>query len=200
MAESRAGQAFITMLAGYQVYKSKSKSSPIEIARERTAQARSVNEIPAYYLNKGSVVKNLYVGNRIFYKYVPSSALDDKVSDSVHRQVRGVFRSAGYKGDNILQNFFPNLVSKLKEDGNKIPIGSAAISTPSERMTAIGMPAGEERTRQDAADPVDVIHEGSLSQGAHSMTWNGHNVSSGVYFVQAISGDMMLTQKLMLVK
>ncbi|OUW63001.1 MAG: hypothetical protein CBD58_00800 [bacterium TMED198] len=47
---------------------------------------------------------------------------------------------------------------------------------------------------------VDVIHEGSLSQGAHSMTWNGHNVSSGVYFVQAISGDMMLTQKLMLVK
>jgi len=179
MAESRAGQAFITMLAGYQVYKSKSKSSPIEIARERTAQARSVNEIPAYYLNKGSVVKNLYVGNRIFYKYVPSSALDDKVSDSVHRQVRGVFRSAGYKGDNILQNFFPNLVSKLKEDGNKIPIGSAAISTPSERMTAIGMPAGEERTRQDAADPVDVIHEGKGYQVTFSpLTQADHH---GIY-------------------
>ena len=160
MAESRAGQAFITMLAGYKVFKSKSRSSPVEIDKERTAQARSVNEIPAYYLSGGSAVKNLYVGNRIFYKYVPNFELDANVSNSVHRDVRGVFRSAGYTGDGILQSFFPNLTSKLKEDGNRIAIGSAAISTPSERMEAIGMPAGTERARQDAADPVDVIHEG----------------------------------------
>ena len=131
MAESRAGQAFITMLACYQVYKAKSRSSPVEIAKERTAQARSVNEIPAYYLSGGSAVKNLYVGNRIFYKYVPNFELDANVSNSVHRDVRGVFRSAGYTGDGILQSFFPNLTSKLKEDGNRIAIGSAAISTQS---------------------------------------------------------------------
>ena len=63
MAESRAGDAFITMLAGYQVYKSKSRSSRIELARERTSQARSVNEIPAYYLDKGSpIIKQDRVG------------------------------------------------------------------------------------------------------------------------------------------
>ena len=179
MAESRAGDAFITMLAGYQVYKSKSRSSRIEIARERTSQARSVNEIPAYYLDKGSVVKNLYVGNRIFYKYVPSNELDDKVSNSIHRTVRGVFASKGYKGDDILKSFFPNLVSKLKEDGNKIQIGSRAISTPSERMSAIGLPEGPERAKQSAADPVDVIHEGKGYQVTFSpLTQADHH---GVY-------------------
>ena len=51
-----------------------------------------------------------------------------------------------------------------------------------------------------AGELVDVIHEGNLNQGVYSMNWNARNVSSGVYFLQALSGNKMSTQKLILVK
>ena len=51
MPNTRAGDAFITMLAGYQVYKSKSFSgSSILIGKEKTAQARSASLIASYYI------------------------------------------------------------------------------------------------------------------------------------------------------
>ena len=51
MPNTRAGDAFITMLAGYQVYKSKSFSgSSILIGKEKTAQARSASLIASFYI------------------------------------------------------------------------------------------------------------------------------------------------------
>ena len=47
---------------------------------------------------------------------------------------------------------------------------------------------------------VDVIHEGNMDQGIYNMSWNGTNVSSGVYFVKVISGSNVSVQKLMLLK
>ena len=170
MPNTRAGDAFITMLAGYQVYKSKSFSgSSILIGKEKTAQARSASLIASYYIykdkdKKTKPVKNMYVGNRTFYKYVDDRDLDI-VSDLVHRNVRTTFRGKKYKGDKILQNFFPDLTNRLKQDGDKIAIGSAAISTPSERLEALGdkqlmMNNSTERGKMESADPVDVMHKG----------------------------------------
>ena len=51
MPNTRAGDAFITMLAGYQVYKSKSLSgSSILIGRDKTAKARSSSLIASDYM------------------------------------------------------------------------------------------------------------------------------------------------------
>ena len=158
------------MLAGYQVYKSKSFSgSSILIGKEKTAQARSASLIASYYIykdkdKKTEPVKNMYVGNRTFYKYVDDRDLDI-VSDLVHRNVRTTFRGKKYKGDKILQNFFPDLTNRLKQDGDKIAIGSAAISTPSERLEALGdkqlmMNNSTQRGTMESADPVDVMHKG----------------------------------------
>ena len=186
MPNTRAGDFFISMLAGYQVYKSKSLSgSSIFIGKEKTAQARSTSRIVSYYLyqdkdQKTKPVKNMYVGNRTFYKYVEDRDLDI-VSNAVHRDVRTTFANRGYSGDGILQNFFPDLTNRLTKDGDKIPIGSRAISTPSERIESLGdkqlfMDNSTERGKQESADPVDVMHRGRGYQVTFSpLTASDHH-------------------------
>jgi flagellar hook assembly protein FlgD len=47
---------------------------------------------------------------------------------------------------------------------------------------------------------VDVIFEGSQSVGLHSYTWNASNLPSGVYYIRLQAGDMVTSQKALLVK
>ena len=47
---------------------------------------------------------------------------------------------------------------------------------------------------------VDVIANGQMSSGSYSFTWDGTNVSSGVYFIQTEVGLKVHSQKIMLVK
>ena len=47
---------------------------------------------------------------------------------------------------------------------------------------------------------VDVIANGKMDAGAYSFTWDGTNVSSGVYFIQTAIGSDIHNQKIMLVK
>ena len=47
---------------------------------------------------------------------------------------------------------------------------------------------------------VDVIFEGSQSVGQHSYTWNAANLPSGVYYIRLQAGDMITSQKALLVK
>ncbi|MAQ44159.1 MAG: hypothetical protein CMG25_06730, partial [Candidatus Marinimicrobia bacterium] len=47
---------------------------------------------------------------------------------------------------------------------------------------------------------VDVIHNGAMSEGYHSVTWNASDMTSGVYFVRAESANGMSVQKVMLMK
>ena len=47
---------------------------------------------------------------------------------------------------------------------------------------------------------VDVISEGNLTAGAHSVAWDASQVSSGVYFVNTEVGSETNVQKIMLVK
>ena len=47
---------------------------------------------------------------------------------------------------------------------------------------------------------VDVIFEGAQSVGSHSYTWNAASLPSGVYYIRLQSGDMVTSQKALLVK
>jgi hypothetical protein len=47
---------------------------------------------------------------------------------------------------------------------------------------------------------VDVIFEGAQSVGSHSYTWNASNLPSGVYYIRLQAGDLVTSQKALLVK
>ena len=47
---------------------------------------------------------------------------------------------------------------------------------------------------------VDVIANGQMDKGSYSLTWDGTNVSSGVYFIKTEVGSEIHSQKIMLVK
>ena len=47
---------------------------------------------------------------------------------------------------------------------------------------------------------VDVISEGNLTAGSHSVVWDASQISSGVYFINTEIGSEVNVQKIMLVK
>ena len=47
---------------------------------------------------------------------------------------------------------------------------------------------------------VELIFEGAQSVGSHSYTWNAGSLPSGVYYVRLQAGDMVTSQKALLVK
>ena len=47
---------------------------------------------------------------------------------------------------------------------------------------------------------IDVVSEGNLNAGSHSVTWDASQVSSGVYFINTEIGSDLNVQKVMLVK
>ena len=51
-----------------------------------------------------------------------------------------------------------------------------------------------------AGQLVDVIAEGQMDKGSYSLTWDGTNVSSGVYFIKTEVGSVVQNQKIMLIK
>ena len=47
---------------------------------------------------------------------------------------------------------------------------------------------------------IDVIAEGHMASGSYSLTWDGKNAASGVYFIQTEVGSEVQSQKIMLIK
>jgi hypothetical protein len=47
---------------------------------------------------------------------------------------------------------------------------------------------------------VDVIFEGAQSIGSHSYTWNASNLPSGVYYIRLQAGELVTSQKALLIK
>tara|TARA_B100002052_G_scaffold169907_2_gene154666 strand:- start:14022 stop:16154 length:2133 start_codon:yes stop_codon:yes gene_type:complete len=47
---------------------------------------------------------------------------------------------------------------------------------------------------------IQNIHNGFMSPGEYSVSWDAKNFSSGLYFVKMVSGSFVKTQKIMLVK
>ena len=51
-----------------------------------------------------------------------------------------------------------------------------------------------------AGQLVDVIVNGQMDKGSYSLTWDGSNVSSGVYFIKTEVGSKVHNQKIMFIK
>jgi len=47
---------------------------------------------------------------------------------------------------------------------------------------------------------VDELVNQNQTAGYHSITWNASNQASGMYFAKMIAGDVVQTQKLVLLK
>ena len=47
---------------------------------------------------------------------------------------------------------------------------------------------------------VDTIHNGELTAGVHSFSWNGAEIASGAYLIRATTASNVATQKVMLMK
>ena len=47
---------------------------------------------------------------------------------------------------------------------------------------------------------VGTLHNGNMSAGTHSLTWDASDLSSGIYLVRAESAGNIATQKVMLMK
>jgi hypothetical protein len=47
---------------------------------------------------------------------------------------------------------------------------------------------------------VDMIFEGAQSIGQHSYTWNASSLPSGVYYIRLQAGELVTSQKALLVK
>jgi len=47
---------------------------------------------------------------------------------------------------------------------------------------------------------VNIIFEGAQGVGKYSYTWNASNLPSGVYYIQLQAGDMVTSQKALLIK
>ena len=47
---------------------------------------------------------------------------------------------------------------------------------------------------------VDMIFEGAQSVGQHSYTWNASNLPSGVYYIRLQAGELVTSQKALLIK
>ena len=47
---------------------------------------------------------------------------------------------------------------------------------------------------------IEMIHNGAMNAGYHTITWNADSFSSGVYFLRIAAGNEIHTRKLMLMK
>ena len=47
---------------------------------------------------------------------------------------------------------------------------------------------------------VSVLHEGNMSAGMHSLTWDAADLASGMYIIKAEAAGTVSSQKVMLLK
>jgi len=84
-----------------------------------------------------------------------------------------------------------NIVSAYPNPFNPVTNIEYSLSSPSNVQVVIYDIMGRQ---------VDMIDAGNKSNGTHSITWNAENKSSGLYYIQIISGEDIKTQKVMLLK
>ena len=47
---------------------------------------------------------------------------------------------------------------------------------------------------------IEILVNGNVTPGHHSVAWNGNKVSSGLYFYKLSSGNEVLTKKMLYMK
>lgn len=100
--------------------------------------------------------------------------------------------------------------AKAKHDIPLQKLGLYAAPNPFNPQTNVALylksaSAGDLKIYDIRGRLVTVLYEGPLVQGANSFTWDGRDsagrgVASGVYWVQARTGNQSLTIKVMLLR
>ena len=161
---ARAGDAFISMLAGYQVFRPKGTSRFLTGRIQQAATNTSKSPVNLWY-NKDldKYRQGLYVGNKVFYKYLDTVG---SVSNDDDAAVLGEMRNGlGLSGGEILNRFLPELNKQLERAGDTIPIASSekGITAPQERLGPFGKESRAARP-DGGADPVDIVFKGNRYQ------------------------------------
>jgi len=83
-----------------------------------------------------------------------------------------------------ITKLYPNPFNPSTEIGFSMPVGGHV------QLAAYDVRGNE----------VDIIFEGAQSVGQHSYTWNAASFPSGVYYIRLQAGDMITSQKALLIK
>jgi len=87
--------------------------------------------------------------------------------------------------------------------------GREPLTSPSRGTTLTFIAPGGETARLDVYDVagrrVRRLYHGTPDEGLHEIVWNGRNdqgqpVSSGIYFYRLSAGEVMRTQRLVVVR
>ena len=123
-----------------------------------------------------------------------SSKLDMEDIRITISDINGDAMSASHSGNNRkyqegpysfeLSKLYPNPFNPSTEISFSLPVDNHV------RLSAYDLKGQE----------VEIIFEGSQSVGTHSYTWNASDYPSGVYYIRLQSGDMVTSQKALLVK
>jgi len=73
------------------------------------------------------------------------------------------------------------------------PVTSMQVAMPQEGFASV-------KVFDVLGREIATLVDGNLEAKLHVITWNASNISSGVYFVRAIAGESVQTQKIMLMK
>jgi hypothetical protein len=147
--------AFISIMAGYHSFYPKGVNNRPLLDKYETAAAYSSKEQGVTLYKYGTEESNqerkgLFVGNRVYYKYLPKTGL---ITSKLDKQIR----SQGVaNGSEILRNFIPDLTARM-EQGVQRKLKVDKVPSPSEQMSSIGGKAQKAGSGvKGAAQPVDV--------------------------------------------
>ena len=141
------------------------------------------------------VYSNVVQGEELTFKYY------DKISDEVIEYTETLtFENNMIAGD----GFNPMPLSRavyIPEEyglGNAYPnpfnpVTEFSLDIPDDVMVKVSV------YDLNGRKVVDLVDD-NLSAGVYPVTWNGSDVSSGIYFIQMLAGEFTAMQKVMLVK
>lgn len=147
--------AFISVMAGYHSFYPKGVNNRPLLNKYTTASPYSSAEQGVTLYKYGTEDSNqerkgLFVGNRIYYKYLPKTGL---ITSKLDKQIRS---QEVADGSEILRNFIPDLTARM-EQGVQRKLKVDKVPSPAEQMSSIGGKAQKAGSAdKGAAQPVDV--------------------------------------------
>ena len=160
---SRANEAFISMLAGYQIFKPKTHSNKQQFLKAKTARTTTAQDfnIANYYISNpsgGSFRQtSKYLGNVNLIKY--TSPVGSVGADTANK-ARTLLASPAYGGANILSGILNELYPKAITAGDTIPIDKEVTSPAEQPIGILGerdsRPQQKHPLGEKYADPIDI--------------------------------------------
>lgn len=145
-------------MAGYHTFRPSMFDSQPAIAKKVSATAYTGEgggggKVLLYrYGESNSYREGFFVGNRIWYKYVPKVG---KISDSADAKIRGGRVSHQFRGEEILNRFIPDLKRRM-EQGVHMIIQPDRVPSPSEQSLGGSVMQKQIHAKPGEAQAVDI--------------------------------------------